>query len=246
MQPSRAKVRTICGARSAHLNFIVRDLQHYDNHRRRTYIHCLSGPSYPTLLKIGHFTLFCPRFLWAHRSGNTSPFRPVRLLLWSVARTTTLPRLPPKRFRAGRRPWFPTGLLVAVLMVSPRSGADRALGSLFPFGRCNVCCFTLNWPVRKISAMSSPGPRHDATFKPFRPLGSLVGASQRISSARLPAPVSFPSSDIRPLFVHSSLFFFLRFLGLTAPAIPVRSGLRVFCFLGSTLDTIGSPPECRR
>jgi hypothetical protein len=46
--------------------------------------------------------------------------------------------------------------------------------------------------------------------------------------------------------VRTHLFFSRRFLGLTAPAIPVRSGLRVFCFLGSAHNTTGSPPECSR
>jgi hypothetical protein len=41
---------------------------------------------YPGLLlpddsETGHFLFFFPHFLWAHRSGNSSPLRPTRLLL---------------------------------------------------------------------------------------------------------------------------------------------------------------------
>ena len=139
------------------------------------------------------------------------------------------------------RPWFPTGLVVC------RSDGFASLWRTLLFALPFFRPLFQRSPARaKDFGSVVAGPRHDATFKPCRPLDSLVGTPQRISAARLPAPVSFPSSDIRPLFVHSSLFFFLRFLGLTAPAIPVRSGLRVFCFLGSALDTIGSLPECRR
>jgi hypothetical protein len=77
------------------------------------------------------------------------------------------------------------------------------------------------------------------TFRVDHP-GSQADSCQRILAAPLRAEVFFLSSNIRPLFVRFFSLFFLRFLGLTAPAIPVRSGLRVFCFPGSAL-TIGSP-----
>jgi hypothetical protein len=72
MHPSRAKVQTILGGGSAHLSFIVRDLQHCDDHRRRTYIHRLPGPSYPTLLRLDVY-FFCPRFF-----GLTARVIPLR------------------------------------------------------------------------------------------------------------------------------------------------------------------------
>jgi hypothetical protein len=40
---------------------------------------------------------------------------------------------------------------------------------------------------------------------------------------------------------HSFLSFPI-FFGLTAQVIPLRSGLRVFCFVGSALNSIGFPP----
>src|SRR5260221_12802782 len=48
-----------------------------------------------------------------------------------------------------------------------------------------------------------------------------------------------PSSDV-PKLGHS--FLFPIFFGLTARVIPLRSGLRVFCFIGSALNNTGFPP----
>src|SRR5713101_7437660 len=97
----------------------------------------------------------------------------------------------------------------------------------------------------KDSRSAAHSPRRDAAFKSLRPCRPLVTVRTESWLPRLLAPVSSLFSDIRLLFVYAS-FFSRRFLGLPAQALPVRSGLRVFCFLGSALNTTGSPPECSR
>src|SRR5713226_5135277 len=43
---------------------------------------CLGLPFFsPDIPEPGHFLFFFPYFLWAHRSGNSSPLPPTRLLL---------------------------------------------------------------------------------------------------------------------------------------------------------------------
>jgi len=44
------------------------------------------------------------------------------------------------------------------------------------------------------------------------------------------------------ILLLSSLLFF----ALTAAVIPLRSGLRVFCFLGTSLESLGTLQQCRR
>src|SRR5262249_32313117 len=39
-------------------------------------------------------------------------------------------------------------------------------------------------------------------------------------------------------------FFFPLFFGLTARVIPLRSGLRVFCFLGTSFESLGTLQQC--
>lgn len=75
----------------------------------------------------------------------------------------------------------------------------------------------------------------------FRILPSSWSAgwpSHGISTASI-ACSGFVSLFRHSFRVRTLLLFCLRFLGLTAPAIPVRSGLRVFCFLGSALTPPG-------
>lgn len=51
-------------------------------------------------------------------------------------------------------------------------------------------------------------------------------------------------SSFSPTFLILDIPFFLFpiFFGLTARVIPLRSGLRVFCFVGSALKNAGFPP----
>ena len=56
-----------------------------------------------------------------------------------------------------------------------------------------------------------------------------------------------PFNEINNLHVtFLSFFLFPIFFGLTARVIPLRSGLRVFCFVGSALNNTGFPPTKQR
>jgi hypothetical protein len=51
------------------------------------------------------------------------------------------------------------------------------------------------------------------------------------------------SGSLYPTFLRLTFsFFFIVFFGLTARVIPLRYGLRVFCFIGSALNDTGFPP----
>ena len=58
--------------------------------------------------------------------------------------------------------------------------------------------------------------------------------------------LSGSSFSLMLLNVDVPFFLFPIFFGLTARVIPLRSGLRVFCFLGTSVEPLGTPQECRR
>src|SRR6266446_959462 len=62
--------------------FIIRDFQRVAaiTHVSPSSIRC-PGFVLSDVPELQHFLFFFPHFLWAHRSGNSSPLRPTRLLL---------------------------------------------------------------------------------------------------------------------------------------------------------------------
>ncbi len=69
------------------------------------------------------------------------------------------------------------------------------------------------------------------------------GDDRTLRSHRFAPRVSFLSEvpELGPCFLS-----FPDFLWLTAQVIPLRSGLRVFCCLGTSLGSLGTLQECRR
>ena len=72
---------------------------------------------------------------------------------------------------------------------------------------------------------------------------NLLHATDVLGGGETPTPTSPPGFSSSPKFPRPNISFFLFpiFFGLTAPAIPLRSGLRVFCFPGSSRN-LGSLP----
>jgi len=106
-----------------------------------------------------------------------------------------------------------------------------------PHGHRSTFCVSLATPEAETRLAKQVSRRHNRCQPP--PHHRRLPVRQRIHRSNRTDPLSEPSSS--PTFLSLGIRFFLFpiFFGLAARVIPLRSGLRVFCFHGSSPDSMG-------
>jgi len=127
----------------------------------------------------------------------------------------------------------PTNRRVPAPSSSPSSSNSKQ-AQCMPFGLCPAIAVCALLAIKSRSATyrkrsSSP---HYWQLPARRP---SCASNRYRSSIRVFLLSAFPET-------RHSFFLFPIFFGLTARVIPLRSGLRVFCFVGSALKNAGFPP----
>ena len=106
-----------------------------------------------------------------------------------------------------------------------------------PLGHRSTFCVSLATPEAETRLATQVSRCHNRYHPPLH--HRRLPVRQRIHRSNHTDPLSGPSSS--PTFLSLGIRFFLFpiLFGLTARVIPLRSGLRVFCFHGSSPDSMG-------